>query len=216
MTAELTAPITTLPSDTIATGVTWEEYHDKYAEDRTEWKAEGGVITKMSPVALPHLLLGYFFRNLLEGYTLRFGGQVLGEPFVMRLPGISAREPDLCVITSENLSRIKNTYIDGPADLVIEVISPESDNRDRVVKFDEYERGGVREYWLVDYLYEEALFYQRNTDGKFVRVAPDEQGIYTSTVLPLLKLPVALLWRDPVPNRDDADALIDAIPDSPA
>ena len=42
--------------------------------------------------------------------------------------------------------------MNGAADICIEVISPESVIRDRGEKFEEYERGGVGEYWIFDYL----------------------------------------------------------------
>ncbi|MDW8290080.1 MAG: Uma2 family endonuclease, partial [Armatimonadota bacterium] len=63
------------------------------------------------------------------------------------LPG---RSPDILFVSQQNLHRLKPTYLDGPADLVVEIISPESEERDRTQKFSEYERGGVREYWLID------------------------------------------------------------------
>ena len=51
------------------------------------------------------------------------------------------------------------TYLDGPADVVVEIISPESRLRDRGEKFAEYEMGGVREYWLIDSERHEADWY---------------------------------------------------------
>jgi Uma2 family endonuclease len=45
----------------------------------------------------------------------------------MRLPFVpSGREPDLLYIATEHLSRLEDTYLDGPADVVVEVVSTES------------------------------------------------------------------------------------------
>ena len=58
-------------------------------------------------------------------------------------------QPDVLFIARERLSIISDV-INGPADLVAEVISPESRRRDRFDKRDLYEQHGVREYWLLD------------------------------------------------------------------
>ena len=75
-------------------------------------------------------------------------------------PDLPGREPDILFIAREHLDRFRDTYLDGPADLVVEIISRDSRARDRGDKFYEYEQGGVREYWLLDYLRRQAEFYQ--------------------------------------------------------
>jgi hypothetical protein len=54
--------------------------------------------------------------------------------------------------------------------------SPESHRRDRVEKFAEYERGGVPEYWILDPVRQETLFYVLNADGIYEPVEPDAKG----------------------------------------
>jgi Uma2 family endonuclease len=179
----------------IASDVSWDDYMRLYAADHAEW-IERDVI-RMSPVTFTHNVLSLLLAKLLSFYLEATDeGELMLEPFVMRLRDISAREPDLQVVLKANAGRRRETYVDGPADLVIEIVSPESDTRDRVEKFAEYERGGVAEYWIIDPLHQEALFYRRESDGVFHRAALAE-GIYTCAVLPRLRLPVAWLWREP-------------------
>lgn len=59
-------------------------------------------------------------------------------------------EPDLCFVSKDRLDIIQENYIDGPPDLIIEVISEGNRTHDTVVKFGHYEKYGVKEYWLVD------------------------------------------------------------------
>ena len=59
-------------------------------------------------------------------------------------------EPDLCFITKRRRHIVKEKFIDGPPDLVIEVISESNRTHDTVVKFQHYAQYGVAEYWLVD------------------------------------------------------------------
>lgn len=126
-------------------------------------------------------------------------GRVFGEPFQMKTgPNLPGRAPDIFFVTHENLAHLKKFFFNGPADLVIEVISTESRSRDRGEKFYEYEEGGVREYWLIDPQRKQAEFYQREANG-FYRAIPTTDS-YHSQVLPGLWLKVDWLWQEPLPK----------------
>ena len=58
--------------------------------------------------------------------------------------------PDMLFISNERSHIIRDEAIHGAPDLVIEVLSPSTERRDRVVKREMYARHGVMEYWLVD------------------------------------------------------------------
>ena len=62
---------------------------------------------------------------------------------------------------------MKRLYLDGPADLVIEVVSPGNRGVDRGEKYVEYEQGGVPEYWLLDPERETHEFYQLRANGLY-------------------------------------------------
>jgi len=110
----------------------------------------------------------------------------------------SGREPDLLFVASEHLDRLRDLYLDGPADLAIEVTSPTSISRDRGEKYVEYESAGVREYWLIDPDRQQAEFYQLGDDGRYRLAALDEEGRYHSKVLPGFWLKPAWLWQRPM------------------
>ena len=93
---------------------------------------------------------------------------------------------------------MKRLYLDGPADLAIEIISPGSRATDRGDKFYEYEQGGVLEYWLLDPERRQAEFYGRGDDGIYRLVPLPEDGLYRSQALPDLWLKVGWLWQ-PMP-----------------
>ncbi|HEV7126530.1 MAG TPA: Uma2 family endonuclease, partial [Ktedonobacterales bacterium] len=100
--------------------------------------------------------------------------------------------------------RLRQTHLNGPADLVIEVISPESVKRDREQKFSEYQQAGIPEYWLIDDNNQQADFYQLDAQGAYQRVAPDAQGIYHRPTVPGFWLNIAWLWQEPLPAVDEA------------
>jgi Uma2 family endonuclease len=103
------------------------------------------------------------------------------------------------VILKKNLRRLKKNHLQGPADLVVEVISPGSRGTDRGDKFDEYEKGGVKEYWLIDPERDSAEFYLLRRDKRY-HLMPIEDGILRSVVLKGMWIRVDWLWQRPLPK----------------
>jgi Uma2 family endonuclease len=70
-------------------------------------------------------------------------------------------------------------------ELVVEVVSPESVDRDRGEKFYEYQEVGVREYWVIDPRPGKARadFWVRDAGGRYQPVLTDGSGLYRSTVI---------------------------------
>lgn len=169
-----------------------------------EW--EDGEVVFMSPASYVHQSISRFLATLiglfLEEHDM---GVVLPAPFAMRLPiSNRVREPDLLVVLKENFDKIKETYLDGPADLVIEIVSEESILRDRGTKFAEYEIDGVKEYWVIDYERKQADFFVLGEGGRFERKFPDKKGFYHSSVLKGFRIKVDWLWEKPLPKVYDA------------
>jgi Uma2 family endonuclease len=185
--------------------MTWEEFLAWMDEDtHAEW-ANGEVIMTM-PAGIRHQEIVYFLLSLLKKYVrAKKLGKVLFAPFLMRLENApSGREPDILFLQQKHLARLHETYLDGPADLVIEVISPESVARDRGEKFVEYEQGRVTEYWLIDPVRTRAEFYVLDRKGQYRLVEPDSQENYHSKAVEGFWIHVPWLWQDPLPEGEDA------------
>ncbi len=177
----------------------YEEFLERYAGVRAEWI--DGEVELMSPVSNAHQRIGNFlFRvisDFVEAYDL---GQVFQLEFQMKLVGQKrGREPDLFFVPKAKYWQIHPGYFDGPADLVIEIISPESVERDRVKKFGEYQKGGVPEFWLIDPVAQEVTFFHRDAFGRFQAVSPGEDGIYHCPALPGFWVRLDWLWQSPPP-----------------
>jgi Uma2 family endonuclease len=102
------------------------------------------------------------------------------------------------VVTTEHLDRLTSDQLDGPADLVVEVISDESVSRDRGEKFYEYQDAGVREYWIIDSRpdRQRADFYVLDANQRYRPVPIADDGTYRSTVLPDFWLRVDWMWAE--------------------
>lgn len=177
-----------------------DEYMEHYAHDAHEWVK--GVVVKMSPISRPHdRLTGYLFMLFKAYFTLKPIGDVMREPFVMRLDATqSRREPDLQIVLKTNPGQLTDTAIIGPADICIEVVSSESVACDYGEKFAEYEKAGVREYWIVDPVREAARFNCLNEQELYNEGRVDADGYYQSLLLPGLKLYVETLWQEKLPD----------------
>jgi len=181
--------------------MTYEEFLAWADEDTlAEWV--DGEVVMYSPASRRHQSIADFLVSVMRIFVeQRDLGMVLSAPFQMKLE--QGREPDLLFVASEHLDRLKETYLDGPADLVVEIISPESVARDRGEKFYEYAQGSVREYWLIDPQVKWIEFYRLGEAGFYEVVFSGREGVYHSEVLPGFWLRVEWLWQEPLPAVED-------------
>ena len=207
------APATFVPERKMPppTPVSFEEFHDWLDEDTwAEWV--DGEIIFLSPSNVEHLdLIGFLYELLMSHVRSHGLGRLFMSGLLMRLrTRPSGREPDLVFVANEHLDRLRDTYLDGPADLAVEVVSPDSDDHDRREKLAEYETAHIREYWVVDPRRREALFYRLGPNGRYQLVPVDVAGVYESAVLAGFRLRVAWLWERPLPTPADVVRQIEA------
>lgn len=94
--------------------------------------------------------MGNVYR-LLANHVIAFqSGHVFVAPTDVILSDHDMVEPDVVFVAEKNGSILKENNIQGPPDLVVEVLSPSTAQEDRGPKLDLYGRQGVREYWTVD------------------------------------------------------------------
>lgn len=113
--------------------MSWEQFLAWMDEDtNAEW-VDGKVVVT-SPANREHERLFRFLLAILHAFVEHHAlGEVLGSRYVTRLAR-SGREPDLMFVAAAHHARITPTYLEGPPDLVVEIVSAESARRDRVEK----------------------------------------------------------------------------------
>lgn len=128
--------------------------------------------------------LGAQLYSYLKGKT----GEVFWGPLAVRLfekEGDRPEDvrtvvlPDIIVICDP--AKLDEHGCKGAPDLIIEILSPSTSRRDRLVKYDLYQRAGVREYWIVD------------PDTRTVQVYTLEEGRYHAAQLFNDTVPVGVL-----------------------
>jgi Uma2 family endonuclease len=169
------------------------------SETWAEWK--DGEVILMSPLSDEHNTITMF----LSGILLQFIdeqelGRLYSEPYQIRLPDQKRRRsPDLFFVSTERLNLVERYQVNGPPDLIIEVLSPESQSRDRREKFLEYEAAAVREYWLVDPMSETVEIYVLGKSKKY-ELVEEIDGAMPSKVLKGFFLKETWLWQTPRPK----------------
>jgi Uma2 family endonuclease len=175
-----------------------------------EW-VDGEAIIFMTTTEV-HARVVFFLARLVADFADEFGlGKVLLAPFGMRLrPDGPYREPDVMFVAMNHGDRVARLGIQGPADLVIELVSEDSASRDRNDKFYEYQEGGIPEYWIYDTRpgRQRIDAYELGADGRYLAILPNEEDRYRSRVLPGFWIRLDWLMLDPLPTPKAALAEI--------
>jgi Uma2 family endonuclease len=176
-------------------------------DTRAEW-VDGEVIM-MSPVNEQHAeLFDWLYRLLGDFVEARRLGRVRADMQVRFATQRTRRIPDILFVSTERLHLFRDTHIEGPPDLVVEVVSPDSVARDYRTKYYEYQAAAVREYWIVDPMWQRLDAYRLRADpvaegkeaGNEYQPLEEREGLIASTVVPGFYLRRAWLWSTDRPN----------------
>ena len=156
--------------------------------DYLSWKIDDiveiikGKIMKMLPAPLTeHQIISREVSMPIAAYLYRKQCQLFEAPFDVRLPLkdkstdneiFTVVQPDICVICDR--SKIDRRGCLGAPDLIIEILSAATAERDMKDKYEVYEESGVREYWLVHPAERTLIVFDLNENGKY-----QLRGMYT-------------------------------------
>ena len=132
--------------------------------------------------------------NYLEAHA--DAGEVFGASVDTVLTRWDVVVPDVVFVAADQRSILTEPNIQGAPALVVEVLSPGTKQRDLGVKKDLFERGGVREYWVVDPKANTVTVYRRGAGGlSNVQSLPDDANVITTPLLPGFSLALEKLFR---------------------
>ena len=177
---------------------TFDDFMELLAESE---KADliDGVIYMASPENTDDNRLGLWLGHLMDIYVQELK---LGEVFIsrvaFRITEKRGPEPDLAFVAKRRLKIVRRGFVAGPPDVAIEIVSPDSVERDYVRKRQVYEQAGVREYWIIDPDERRATFLRLHR-GRFREIKIDGH-IFRSTVLRGFWLDVRWLWTKRRPS----------------
>jgi Uma2 family endonuclease len=177
-------------------------FEDFCALIREDQKADliNGVIYMASPENTDANDLGGWIYTLMRVFARRKKlGKVYVSRVALRLAEKHGPEPDIAFVRTEHLQRVKRGGVEGPADLAVEMVSPDSVERDYYLKRELYEEYGIPEYWIIDEM-DQSVTLLRLKQGKYRQVRP-RQGELHSKVLTGFWLRPEWLWQEPLPDE---------------
>ncbi len=127
--------------------MTAAEYFDLPETNRFEELLDGELIVSPPPIPKHQDIVGNIFFLLRQQVP---DGKVFIAPIALYLDERNIPEPDVVWVSASSRCQIAEKRLEGPPELIVEVLSPSTARRDRGDKFDLYEKHGIREYWLVD------------------------------------------------------------------
>jgi len=125
-------------------------------------------------------------------------GMVFLAPFDVIFTKWDVVEPDLLFIAQDQADILTDRNVQGPPALVIEILSHGTRRVDEQVKLRLFDRGGVREYWLLDPERDSVTVFRRQPDRSFPKVAQltsDGHDVLTTPLMPGLAIRLAELLR---------------------
>ena len=202
-------------SSTLPSGPTWEiaylfpsqghwseeEYLDLETNRRIEF-SQGVLEFLAMPTTSHQLIVAYLYGLLTAFVTPRGLGLALFAALRVKVAKGKFREPDIVFMTKEHADRIGEQFWTG-ADLVMEIVSPGSEDRERdlIQKRAEYARAQISEYWIVD-AQEERVVVLRLQGKQYVVHGTFSAGtVATSVLLPGFGVDVSAVFAQKLARR---------------
>ncbi|MDO4870169.1 MAG: Uma2 family endonuclease [Bacillota bacterium] len=120
-----------------------------------------GTLYNMASPTVAHQLIQMSLSFYLKRFVTENGGDCLPltAPLDVHIHNddYTVLQPDIIVLCNRDL--IRNGKVWGAPDLVIEILSPSTKDRDLYLKLPEYQHAGVREYWIIDPMKQRVIVY---------------------------------------------------------
>ena len=132
--------------------------------------------------------------HLLPYLRRRRLGKLYTAPIGVELDDENGIQPDLVYVARERLHIVGRRGIEGPPDLVVEILSPSTRSRDRGVKLRRYAAAGVSHYWIIDPRSRALEAYRLVAYGYELTGKYGPGEIFRPELFPGLEIPIDDLW----------------------
>ncbi len=121
-------------------------------------------------------------------------GEVFDAPCDVVLSDTGVVQPDIFFVAADRLSIIGEKFVSGAPDLVIEILSPSTAERDRTLKMKIYARFGVREVWIADPEAKTIAVLTNSGQGFQEEAVVPVGEVLRSPLLPGLEIPLSQVF----------------------
>ncbi|KUG04871.1 hypothetical protein ASZ90_017751 [hydrocarbon metagenome] len=132
--------------------LTYQDYLLLSEEPGYRFEILDGILIKEPSPNVMHQRVSRRLQRILEDYFWKVDpdGEVFDAPLDVTFNDITVVQPDLFYVSGEQKLIVKDTGIDGSPTLIVEVLSPSSNRKDRLQKLRIYQEGQVQHFWLVN------------------------------------------------------------------
>jgi Uma2 family endonuclease len=177
-----------------------QTFHERYLAMPKSVRAElvGGIVFMASPTKWQHGKTVGLMTTLLFEYQAATPGVEACADFSLILGELGEPEPDCALLIAQDKGggTRKNSegYLEGAPELIVEVASS-TEFHDLNQKRDDYEKAGVKEYWIVS-LPHRRIIQSVLRQKKFEEAQPDKDGFIRSESFPGLWIDSSAVFRD--------------------
>ncbi len=174
---------------TVPVRTTYQDLSELPDETRCEL-IEGELLMSPSPSRFHQDVIQRLNEHLLRYVKQNNLGVVYFAPLDVVLSDYDVVQPDILFVSHRHREILKDKNIEGAPDLAVEIVSPGSRERDRLIKKGLYARYGVQEYWLVD-LDKKSVEVLSLKEGEYQLVAIfSEEDALSTPLFPTMAAPV--------------------------
>ena len=176
--------------------LTYADYAKLPEESGFRYEIIDGVLIRDPSPSHHHQRVSRRLQRILEDYIDKAdpNGEIFNAPLDLVLAVNTVVQPDLLYLPGSRPAQ--NDPINVVPELVVEVISPSTSRKDRVLKLNHYQLSGVLHYWILD---PEDCFIEAYElrDGHYVSIVRSHTGAFSHPSFPGLSFTIEMLFNKP-------------------
>ena len=135
-----------------ANKLTYQDYLEIPDEPGYRFEILDGMLVKEPSPIVIHQRVSRRLQRIMEDYFWKVDpeGEIFNAPLDVTPLDYNVVQPDVFYVSGEQKLIVKDTRVDGPPALVVEILSPTTGRKDRLQKMRIYQEAHVQHYWLVD------------------------------------------------------------------
>ena len=182
----------------IKPGMTEAQFYQMADED-SDWEYIAGRIVMHSPASDRHENVFRFLVTLFSNFLDEKGGAVVrGSRYPLRLDAQWSPEPDILIVRDSRTDLMSPQRLEGPADMVIEIVSESDPGFDYREKQPRYREARIEEIWIVN-PFNQTVFVDKLGAGGYVsKELPS--GKLDSQVISGFWIEASWLWQEKLPS----------------
>ena len=176
--------------------LTYKDYAKIPEEPGFRYEVIDGILIRDPSPSFHHQRVSRRLQRILEDYFHETDpqGEVFNAPLDLNLTVHTVVQPDLMYFPGNRPAR--NDPVDSVPELIVEILSPSTSRKDRVLKLNHYQSSGVPHYWILD---PEGCFIEAYElrDEHYVSMVRSANGIFSHPGFPGLSFDIDELFSNP-------------------